>query len=180
MLLVANQVAPAVADAGDEHLAALPPDGHHDRGAHVLHVFVEGTHRHDFFVRLHDGPANGRSSTPSRVEVRGEVLAQFARDDLDGLAAGDLAGRLPAHAVGDDADGQVREHLDVDRVFVVLAVVAEQAALADVQRERHRDRLPEPDAIPAVIAPVRTHAGVADPRRNCFHLTTLTHGMQRA
>ena len=68
---------------------------------------------------------------------RGERLAQFARDDLDGSLAGDFAGLLAAHAVGDDAHGHFGELLDVDGVFVVLAVVAEQRALADVQRQGH-------------------------------------------
>ncbi len=68
-LLVADQVAPAVADARDEDLAALPPDGHHDRRAHVLHVFVEGTHRHDFFVRLDDRPPHDGLHAVA-VEVR--------------------------------------------------------------------------------------------------------------
>ena len=39
----------------------------------------------------------------------GEVLLQLARDDLDGALAGDLAGGLPAHAVGHEADGHVGE-----------------------------------------------------------------------
>ena len=60
---------------------------------------------------------------------------------------------LAAHAVRDDADRQVREHLDVDGVLVVLAVVPQQAALADVERKRHladppdpRPESPRPDA----------------------------------
>ena len=54
-LLVADQVSPAVADAGDVDISPpLPPHGHDDRGAHVLHFLVQGPHRHDFFIRLDD------------------------------------------------------------------------------------------------------------------------------
>ena len=66
-----------------------------------------------------------------------EVLLQLARHDLDGPLAGHLAGRLAAHAVGHEADGHVGELLDVDGIFVVLAVVAQQGAFADVQRQGH-------------------------------------------
>ncbi len=55
------------------------------------------------------------------------------------------------------ADGQVGEDLDVDRVFVVLAVVAEQAALADVECERHV-------ADPPALKPAQTR--LEPPERN--------------
>src|SRR5262249_41941837 len=66
-----------------------------------------------------------------------EVLLQLARHDLDGPLAGHLPGGLAAHPVGHQADGHVGELLDVDGVFVVLAVVAQQRALADTQRQGH-------------------------------------------
>ena len=112
--------------------------------------------------------------TPSAFRWRGEVLAEFAGDDLDGLLAGDLAGRLAAHPVGDDAHGQVGELLDVDGVFVVLAVVAEQAALADVQCERHG---PPRSGRSRVSDRERGRAVGAIPRRNpsnSFSLTSYT------
>src|SRR5262249_31063059 len=87
-------------------------------------------------VGLHDRLADDRPGLV-RGEGGGEVLAQFARDDLDGPLTGDLPGGLPAHAVGDHADGHVRELLDLDGVLVVLAVVPQKGALADVQCHGH-------------------------------------------
>ena len=58
-----------------------------------------------------------------------DVLLQLARHDFDGALAGDLAGRLTAHAVGHQADRHVGERLDIDGVFVVLAVVAQQRSI---------------------------------------------------
>jgi hypothetical protein len=65
------------------------------------------------------------------------MLFEFARDDLDGPLAGDLAGGLAAHAVGDQADGHVGKLFHVDGIFVVFAIVAEQGAGADVQGQGH-------------------------------------------
>ena len=73
----------------------------------------------------------------SAVTDGAEVLLQLARHDLDGPLAGDFAGRLAAHAVGHQADRHVGELLDVDGIFVVLAIVPQQGAFADVQRQGH-------------------------------------------
>ena len=74
------------------------------------------------------------SSLPT---VAADVLLQLARHDLDGPLAGHLAGGLAAHAVGHQADRHVGERLDVDGVFVVFPVVAQQGAFADIQRQGH-------------------------------------------
>src|SRR5262249_20159994 len=136
-LAVADQVGAAVADAGDVQLAALAPDRQHDGRAHVAQAAVELAHGDDLLVRLDHGAADDGLDLVGGAGP-GQALAQLARHHLDGPLAGDLAGRLPAHAVRDDAHGQVGELLDLDGVFVVLAVVAQKGTLADVQRQGHK------------------------------------------
>jgi len=54
-----------------------------------------------------------------------------AREKIRGRACGS------ACAVGHQTDGHVGEDLDIDGILVVLAVVAEKCAFADVQCQRH-------------------------------------------
>ncbi len=102
----------------------------------------------------------------STSAVGRQVLANLARHDLDGLLAGNFAGRLPAHAVSHHGDGQVREKLDVDGVFVVLSVVSEQRAFAEIKSQGH---LATSFSIPSMLAAESTlfqqsiciiHAGI--------------------
>ena len=130
------QITTAVAEVGDEHFRAVPPEREHDGGAHVAQIAVEGAHRDDFFVGLDDGLANNTLGLVGRG-VGGEVLADLARHHFDGTLTGNLPGRLTSHAVGHDAQRRVGEDLDVDGILVVLAVIAEQRTFADIQRERH-------------------------------------------
>src|SRR5262249_50981863 len=103
-LLVADHVRATITDTSNVKLVPLPPEGHHHRRAHVLHVFVEGTHRHDFFVRLDDGPTRDVLH-PIIIEVRREILPELAGDDFDRSPTRDFTGRLPAHTVCHDHHG---------------------------------------------------------------------------
>jgi hypothetical protein len=72
----------------------------------------------NLLVGLHNGPADDGLGLIV-AEDAGEFFLQLAGEDLHGVAAGDLAGVLPAHAVGHQADGHVGEVLDVNGVLVV-------------------------------------------------------------
>src|SRR5262249_7665828 len=135
--VVTDKVGAAVAEAGDEELWAAPPQSHHDRRTHVLEIAVQRAHGDDLFVRLDDGFLYDAGALLFVGSGR-EVLPELAGPPLDSAFAGDLAGRLPAHAVRHDRHGHVRVLLGFDSVFVVFTVVAEQSALADVECQGHK------------------------------------------
>ena len=94
-LVAADQVRPAIADAGQVQFRAPPPQGEDHGRPHVLEIAVERAHGHDFFVGLDDGSLAMIAFDVVGAAGRGQRVAQFARDDFDGALAGDLAGRWP-------------------------------------------------------------------------------------
>ena len=125
-LAVADQVRAAVADVGDEGLAA----GHQhnvERGAHaglvgllaaaLVDRLVGGQHR--ALQQLHQRLAGVVGGTHHERVDQADRRVERLRDGLDRHRAGDLAGRVAAHAVGHDEEPARRIH--VHRVLVVIA-----------------------------------------------------------
>jgi hypothetical protein len=136
-LVAAKEIASAVADTGDVHGAAtLTPGGQHHRGAHVGEIAVQGRHVNDDGVGLDNGLTDELSGAILVRDI-GEVLLQLARQDLNRLFAGDFPGLLTAHAVSHHANGQIGKLLYVDGIFVVFAIIAQESAFADIQRQGH-------------------------------------------
>ena len=87
----------------------------------------------------------GRDSPDSRSAIarssRSHVLAHQVDDGLDGDAAGDLAGVVAAHAVGQHQQADVR--IEGDRVLVVLADLAGVGQADEAQLVSQAHALPE-------------------------------------
>ena len=140
-LASADQISPAIAHPGDENVFVFAPDGQDHGGTHVAQVTIQGAHGDDFFVGLNNGFADDLLGG-FRVGVGGEVLLELAGHHFGGALAGDLARCLTAHTVRHHGQGQFRELLDINGVFVVFPVIPQQGTFADVQGQRHRATSP--------------------------------------
>ena len=139
----ADAVGPAVADVGDPGTLFAEDQGGGGR-AQAAELGVGRADGVDAGVRLLEGvPEGGRRAVVDVLDV-GE------RDFLDGLGAGLLADRVPAHPVGHDeqvADPLpvvlVRGLLDGERVLVVDSLHADvgDAAVLDLFEEGHGEPL---------------------------------------
>ena len=129
-LPVAEEIGAAVADVGEREDLLVQEAGDDGR-PHSLQPRLRGDGGHDALVGLLD-----RDREPVAVEVEGVVVLErpgrlflLARrgdelaDRLDGDPRRDLAGRVPAHAVGDDEETVVQ--VERERVLVVLALAAD-------------------------------------------------------
>ena len=99
---------------------------------HVFEIFVQRPLRYNLFVSLNNGLSNGGLDQIGTGSTR-ENLTKLAGHNLDRSLAGNFAGRLATHSVGDDANGQIGKLFDLDGVFVVFPVIAEQRALANIE-----------------------------------------------
>jgi hypothetical protein len=138
----ADQVGPAVAHVGYEHLAAAHYSGG-DRGAHAILVRAADALVVDAPVGLLDGDPEAGTDVTVAVTVVGFL------GHLRGDAAGDLASLVPTDAVGDDIEepfgsDQVRGEIlrrATPGVFVVLTLNTSVGETSSVS-ERCSHRIP--------------------------------------
>ena len=143
-LPVADTVAAAVADVREVH-AVLDGEGAHDRGAHapLLGVALGGLvdpevgelDRRDQAVLLVAARAV-HLVRPRALRVLGRGREELAHR-VHGHLGRDLAGRVPAHAVGHDVEAILAEDREAVLVVISLATDVRLAGGFHAERRRH-------------------------------------------
>ena len=175
----AQQVAAGVADVddGDPGCRALVDEGHGGGG---------GAHAHQVGVVDDDLPDADAGGVHARGE-RGEGFSRIAVaiDDIgqgrDGSGAGELTGRVPTHAIGDDEQSRA----GVSGVLVLAANHADIGARGVAQGEGHgyfrncmvvrptRRGVPGVRAVGCVMRVRSIQVPLVDPRSSTIHPPSL-------